>query len=110
MADTIHKLSSQWHIIDNRLTWLMDNNASEEHRNILITGIRKDLQELYERYEKPKDEVILPEKLTTKAPTQTTPQNSGFTGNFCSDCGGAKMVRTGTCEMCLDCGSTSGCS
>ena len=34
----------------------------------------------------------------------------GFTGDDCSECGGSKMVRNGTCTKCLDCGSTSGCS
>lgn len=34
----------------------------------------------------------------------------GFTGNMCQDCGGVHMIRSGTCEKCTDCGSTSGCS
>lgn len=34
----------------------------------------------------------------------------GFTGEMCESCGGANMVRSGTCSTCLDCGSTSGCS
>jgi ribonucleoside-diphosphate reductase alpha chain len=34
----------------------------------------------------------------------------GFTGNFCSVCGSSRMVRSGVCECCQDCGGTSGCS
>ena len=34
----------------------------------------------------------------------------GYTGNVCSTCGSARMRRNGTCELCEDCGSTSGCS
>ncbi len=34
----------------------------------------------------------------------------GFTGNFCPDCGSARMIRTGTCETCQDCGANTGCS
>ena len=34
----------------------------------------------------------------------------GFTGDFCSICQGDKMVRNGTCLVCMDCGSTTGCS
>jgi len=31
------------------------------------------------------------------------------TGKYCKDCGGANMIRTGTCETCQDCGSNEGC-
>lgn len=35
----------------------------------------------------------------------------GYTGNQCSQCGSTKMVRSGTCETCIDCGnSNGGCS
>lgn len=34
----------------------------------------------------------------------------GFTGSLCSGCGSTKMKRNGSCEVCLDCGATSGCS
>ncbi len=34
----------------------------------------------------------------------------GFTGAICGGCGSVKMKRNGSCEVCLDCGATSGCS
>jgi ribonucleoside-diphosphate reductase alpha chain len=34
----------------------------------------------------------------------------GFTGSICSGCGSLRMKRNGSCELCLDCGVTSGCS
>ncbi len=34
----------------------------------------------------------------------------GFTGSMCSGCGSVRMKRNGSCEVCLDCGATSGCS
>lgn len=34
----------------------------------------------------------------------------GFTGNICTMCGGSRMIRNGTCEVCTECGATSGCS
>jgi ribonucleoside-diphosphate reductase alpha chain len=34
----------------------------------------------------------------------------GFTGSLCSSCSSVKMKRNGSCEVCLDCGNTSGCS
>lgn len=35
---------------------------------------------------------------------------NGMTGDVCPSCGGANMVRSGSCATCLDCGGTSGCS
>ena len=43
------------------------------------------------------------------SPVRLAP-SSGYTGNACLDCGGFQMVRSGTCERCLDCGATTGCS
>jgi ClpX C4-type zinc finger len=35
---------------------------------------------------------------------------SGFSGDFCGNCGSSRMIRTGTCVTCADCGTNSGCS
>ncbi|HEY1299242.1 MAG TPA: hypothetical protein VGF07_02020 [Stellaceae bacterium] len=37
------------------------------------------------------------------------PATQGFTGDACDVCGNFRLVRTGTCATCLDCGSTGGC-
>ncbi len=34
----------------------------------------------------------------------------GYTGDVCDQCGGSSMKRNGSCLVCADCGSTSGCS
>lgn len=39
-----------------------------------------------------------------------TAKLQGFTGSVCGGCGSTKMKRNGSCEVCLDCGATSGCS
>lgn len=45
------------------------------------------------------------------APTELpTPQQMGFTGNTCSHCGSSRMMVAGHCEVCSDCGTTTGCS
>lgn len=31
-------------------------------------------------------------------------------GEVCSNCGGDNMIRNGTCKVCMDCGTTTGCS
>ena len=37
-------------------------------------------------------------------------RQQGYTGSLCGSCGSTKMKRNGACEICLDCGATSGCS
>ncbi len=34
----------------------------------------------------------------------------GFTGDTCSSCGSMKMKRNGSCMVCIECGTTTGCS
>lgn len=34
----------------------------------------------------------------------------GFTGDFCSNCGGLHVQVDGHCSVCRDCGTTTGCS
>jgi len=35
---------------------------------------------------------------------------AGYTGNSCKSCSSVRMVRSGSCEMCLECGQTTGCT
>jgi ribonucleoside-diphosphate reductase alpha chain len=37
-------------------------------------------------------------------------KQQGFTGSICTGCGSVRVKRNGSCEVCLDCGATSGCS
>ncbi len=37
-------------------------------------------------------------------------KQQGFTGSMCGGCGSLRMKANGSCEVCLDCGATSGCS
>lgn len=41
---------------------------------------------------------------------QPDPTLMGYTGNVCTTCGSTHMTRNGSCEKCMDCGSTTGCS
>ena len=36
--------------------------------------------------------------------------NSGFTGDQCSNCGSMQMKISGHCQVCSECGTTTGCS
>ena len=47
----------------------------------------------------------------TAAPTKIEiAKLQGYTGSMCSGCGSSRVKRNGSCEVCLDCGATSGCS
>jgi ribonucleoside-diphosphate reductase alpha chain len=37
-------------------------------------------------------------------------RDQGYTGDVCQTCGSLRMRRNGSCLLCEDCGSTSGCS
>ena len=42
--------------------------------------------------------------------TITAAKESGYTGDPCTTCGSMRIVRSGSCAKCDECGNTSGCS
>ncbi len=42
--------------------------------------------------------------------SEPSSRDAGYTGDICGQCQGVKMRRNGSCLLCEDCGSTSGCS
>jgi hypothetical protein len=56
--------------------------------------------------------VGVPSAPDPKPPAIPSPggRRGGYTGSSCRECGSARMRRNGTCEVCEDCGATSGCS
>ncbi len=42
--------------------------------------------------------------------SQKSARAQGFTGDACSSCGSMKMKRNGSCMVCIECGTTTGCS
>jgi len=92
---------------------------------------REDLVQVKPHAEASQTELPLPTQLSSETtaltPTPispTTAQNAptiiaddkaaaraqGFTGDTCSNCGSMKMKRNGSCQVCLECGTTTGCS
>lgn len=47
-------------------------------------------------------DTLLDAKMAAKA--------QGYSGNICTNCHGARLKRAGHCEVCDDCGTTTGCS
>ena len=53
----------------------------------------------------------LSHQISTKKPNvETKDTGERIYGSTCSTCSSTRMVRNGTCMVCLDCGSTTGCS
>ncbi len=46
----------------------------------------------------------------TEPDTRLTAKAQGFTGDSCTSCGSMKMKRNGSCMVCIECGTTTGCS
>lgn len=46
----------------------------------------------------------------TEPETRLTAKAQGFTGDTCTNCGSMKMKRNGSCMVCIECGTTTGCS
>lgn len=50
------------------------------------------------------------ETLISPSPALPSARDMGYTGDTCDNCGGARMRNNGTCKVCADCGTTTGCS
>ncbi len=53
---------------------------------------------------------IKPQRDTPVPSAAQTARFSGYTGDACPDCGHFTLVRSGTCQKCATCGTTTGCS
>lgn len=52
---------------------------------------------------------LLDAKVSVNNPALTA-RALGFTGDMCENCSSTRMVRTGTCITCQECGANKGCS
>lgn len=63
------------------------------------------------------EQIKLEDQLVKKVHTEESMEekvarakNLGFTGDICTNCGGMNLKRNGSCNVCTDCGTTTGCS
>lgn len=104
---------------------ILENGLSLDDAKILIAegekfgdvyALLKDVERDGERLKSffvgmtPKSQVIRNGTCTPDTPLPFSMKEQGYTGNLCANCGGSKLIRNGTCELCIECGSTSGCS
>lgn len=73
-----------------------------------ISELEAQAVRAHKRYLDAKDvgNVVIAPSVTMKSAARSV----GYTGNPCTNCGGWRMRRNGTCEVCDDCGTTTGCS
>ncbi|MBU1123520.1 vitamin B12-dependent ribonucleotide reductase [Patescibacteria group bacterium] len=79
---------------------IVDEGSQADPPNFEVTLNEKNKEECEEASE----EVAIVETKIQIARQQ------GFTGSMCGNCGSLRVKANGSCEVCLDCGGTSGCS
>jgi len=55
-------------------------------------------------------DTIHSEKKSSRYEAMLVARAQGYTGEMCASCGSSRVKRNGTCTVCEDCGTTSGCS
>lgn len=95
-------------------------NAALHHIALFVTRIGHD--DIAERIKAAwADNTLVEQAPAAIAPTDPTvvgparmsrdqAREQGFTGNQCSNCGSMRMKVSGHCEVCAECGTTTGCS
>ena len=109
--------------VENTLNEVLEksnNNSSENNTKNTIETISKILKALKEENESIENNLQLPfenniqNSLETKQETSISSSNyaksMGYTGEQCANCGSIHVKRNGSCMLCEDCGTTSGCS
>lgn len=54
--------------------------------------------------------LLQPVKYGSKKKPGQVSSAGGFTGDSCDSCSSTHMIRNGSCLLCTECGSTTGCS
>ena len=77
-------------------------------------GIGNDAEEAKAREEFRKNNPPVPLETKPTLPsfdaTMLDPQAMGYTGTTCTQCQSTKVIRTGHCETCQECGNTTACA
>lgn len=80
-----------------------NNNLENLPQNINVEPSQLKLEEVITQKDFSMEEETLSEKIT-KA------KSMGYTGDICSSCGSMNVKKSGSCAVCMDCGTTTGCS
>ena len=81
----------------------------QEEVGILTPEVKARLAQAYGALERPTRAAADPSRSSPSPPGQTALFNAWEDAVECARCGG-RMVRTGSCYTCRDCGTNTGCS
>lgn len=70
----------------------------------------QDDKSLPAKKEDASEDAVKQSEMSLGVDSRQTARAQGFTGDACSICGSMKMKRNGSCMLCIDCGTTTGCS
>ena len=70
------------------------------------TGEIRALTEEMRPFHEPVEQTVV----LSRAQAASAWTKAGYTGDVCKNCSGCRMVRNGSCLLCIECGQTSGCS
>lgn len=70
----------------------------------------QDLEDGLEDADARLSQISMDEFIHEKAKEASETGERLYDGSVCTNCSGTRMVRNGTCKVCLDCGETTGCS
>ncbi len=74
-----------------------------------IEDVPENTKQKKESKSNEKEELVL-QVVDEGATARLESRRAGYTGDTCGSCGSLRVRRNGTCTLCDDCGSTSGCS
>jgi len=86
-------------------------NKEQRQENILLEQPKATNSGIYESFGSDIDAEDMEKMIKeTKYLERKEAISLGYTGEMCSNCGSARVKRNGSCVVCEDCGTTSGCS
>lgn len=69
----------------------------------------RPMQETVRKVPTPLDSAELGERFLAAAPEPTDLRDAGYTGDICDKCGSGRVLRSGPCLKCVNCGEAGGC-
>ncbi len=85
------------------------NGNHEEADEIIVDSVNEPIEEhIAENFED--NSVDVNGHHLLKVGSRKEAQSFGYTGEHCTNCGSMRVKRNGSCTVCEDCGTTSGCS
>ncbi|ROL55960.1 vitamin B12-dependent ribonucleotide reductase [Bacteroidetes/Chlorobi group bacterium Naka2016] len=116
--DFVHKKAVDEDMPPKELQTQADNTASPTKKEIQIENHNEGNHNHHETTNQAgnqEEELITVDQLisSVEGPATTlasAAQGLGYTGETCPSCGSIRMRRSGTCSVCEDCGTTTGCS